>query len=133
MGKWNGLIYNEGLGLNDNLDWLEIERLNLQVPAQDLLVNNYKTDAAPTQSFIRLVRGTTPVYIQCRSIEDVGVLNGAIIVVKGVSAGSIEPVHSSGNLHLALAAPAFALTSYSTMVLVCTGTQYYEISRSDNN
>lgn len=133
MGNWNGLIYNTGLALNDNLDWLEIERLNLPTPAQDLVVNNYTADPAPTQSFIRLLQGTStsPTHSQCRNIEDVGVSNGALIVVIGNSAGTVQPIHSTGNLHLA--APAFGFTTYSTMVLACTGSQWYEIARSDNN
>jgi hypothetical protein len=134
MGNWNGLIYNEGLGLNDNLDWLEITRLNLKVPAEDLIVNDYNTDTAPTQSFIRLVNGTSasPTNWQCRSIEDVGVTKGSIIIVKGVTGTPVTMIHSSGNMHLDTSA-VFSLSTYSTMVLVCTGSQWYEISRSDNN
>lgn len=130
MGNWNGLIYNAGLGFNDNFDWLEIERLNLGGVPEELEVNNYVAPS-PTQSFIRLVQGTTPVYTQCRSIGAAGVNNGAILVLKGLSSGTVGMIHSVGNLHLDTA--AFALTTYSTMVLICDGSQYYEISRSDNN
>ena len=132
MGWSNGLIYNEGLSLNDTLDWLEVERLNIGGTPEELEVNDYGT-LPPTQSWVRLVEGTSaaPTNYQCRSIGASGVNNGTILVLTGLSVEQITMIHTLGNIHLDTA--SFNLTTYSTMVLVCTGSQYYEISRSDNN
>ncbi len=133
MGSWTGLIYNEGLSLNDSRDWLEIARLNLGGTPEDLVVNDYEADNAPTQSFVRLIQGTSaaPSNSQCRQIPSSGVDNGTIIILKGITGAYISMVHPTGNLHLATG--NFALTSYSTMILACIGSQFWEISRSDNN
>jgi hypothetical protein len=128
MGNWNGLTYNVGLSRNDNIDWLEINKLNLGDP-EILEVNDGET-AAPTKSFIQLERGTVPNISQCHTIATSGTTTGIILILKGLSAEIITMLDSVGNLELDPG--AFGLTSYSTMVLVRSG-GWHEIARSDNN
>lgn len=128
MGNWNGLVYNEGLIRNEAIDWLEIDKLNLGDP-EILEVNDGET-VAPTKSFIQLERGTVPNISQCHSIGQSGTTTGVILIVKGLSAGTIAMLDSVGNLELD--STTFGLTSYSTMVLVRSG-GWHELARSDNN
>lgn len=128
MGSWNGLTYNAGLSLNDNIDWLEINKINLGDP-EILEVNDNRT-VAPTKSFIQLERGTVPNISQCHTIATSGSVTGVILVLKGLSAETVAMLDAVGNL--SLDPGAFSLTSYSTMVLV-RGSGWHEIARSDNN
>jgi hypothetical protein len=127
MGTWNGLVYNNGLGLNDNLDWLEIEIVNLGDP-EILDVDGGETPT-PTKSFIQLEHGTVPSTSQCSTIGTGGLSTGVILVIKGLSSEVVSMLGSVGNLNLE---SPFALTSNSTLVLV-RGPSWHEISRSDNN
>lgn len=127
MGTWNGLVYNNGLGLNDNLDWLEIETINLGSP-EILEVDDGET-VTPTKSFVQLEKGTVPNISQCVQIGSSGLGSGVILVIKGLSTEVVTMIGNVGNLELE---SSHVLTSYNTLVLV-RGSAWHEISRSDNN
>lgn len=128
MAGWAGLIYNDGLIRCDDADWLEIDKLSLGDP--EILEVNDGQIVAPTKSFIQLERGTVPNISQCHSIGASGFASGTILIVRGLSSETVNLLNSVGNLDLQ--SSGFALTSYSTVVLLRTS-NWSEIARSDNN
>jgi hypothetical protein len=128
MGAWAGLVYNNGLIRCESTDWLEIDKLNLGDP-EILEVNNGQV-VTPTKSFIQLEEGTTPSTSQCHTIGFSGIPSGTILVIRGLSTGSISMLSTVGNINIVPA--VFDVTSYSTMVLIRYSV-WSEIARSDNN
>lgn len=129
MGASNGLIYNNGMALNANVDWLEIDKLTLGDPEILKVDDGYA--AAPTKSFIQLEQGATPSISQCHSITTTGMTFGSICVLRGLSSSIVTMVYGTGNVHIE--SPNFALSTYSTMVLLYYGGGWTELARSDNN